>query len=79
MTIGKTPVEVVPKDPTEYPNQGWIRDVTHHLNWFLYNEVPDLSNERWAQVVLQVIDHMTYHMHKWFFKRERQPLWYMGS
>ena len=34
--------------------------MTHHLNWFLYNELHDLSNERQVQVVLQVIDHMTY-------------------
>ena len=52
--------------------------MTHLLNWFLYNEVSDLSNKRQAQVVLQFIDYMTYHMKEWFFKRERQPLWYMG-
>ena len=78
MTIGNIPIEVVPKDPIKYPSLGWIRDVTHVLNWFLYNEVSDLSNERRAQVVLQVIDNMTYHMKEWFFRRELQPLWYMG-
>ena len=47
------------------------------MNWFLYNEVEDLSNERWAQIKLQAIDHMSHHMGDWQFKKEWQPLWYM--
>ena len=78
LTNGDTPVEVVPKDPVEYPSSSWIRDVSQQVNWFLYNEVSDLSNERQAQVVLQVIDHMTCHKLKWLFNWEQEPLWYMG-
>ena len=44
--------------------------MTHLMNWFLYNEVEDLSNERWAQIILQAIDHMSHHMGDWQFKKE---------
>ena len=47
------------------------------MNWFLYNEVADLSNKRWAQIILQATNHMAHHMEGWLFKKERQPLWYM--
>ena len=47
------------------------------MNWFLYNEVEDLSNERRAQIILQAIKHMSHHMEDWLFKKECQPLWYM--
>ena len=53
-------------------------DISHQVNWFLYNEVSDLSNEKRAQVVLQVVDHMTCHTLKWLFNWEQEPLWYMG-
>ena len=36
LTIGDTPIEVVPKDPTLYSSLGWTRDATHLMNWFLY-------------------------------------------
>ena len=51
--------------------------MTHLMNWFLYNEVEDLSNERRAQIILQAIEHMSHHMEDWLFKKEQQPLWYM--
>ena len=49
LTIGDTPVKVVPKDPTLYSSLGWTLDVTHLMNWFLYNEGKDLSAERWLK------------------------------
>ena len=51
--------------------------MTHLLNWFLYIKIADLSNERRAQIVLQVINYMAHHMGEWLFKREQQPRWYM--
>ena len=44
LTIGDTPIEVVAKDSTLYLSLGWTRDMTHLMNWFLYNEVANLSN-----------------------------------
>ena len=55
LTIGDTPVEVVPKDPMLYPSLGWTQDATHLMNWFLYNEGKDLSAERQAQIILQAL------------------------
>ena len=52
LTIGDTPIKAVPKDPTLYSSLGWTRDVTHLMNWFLYNKGKDLSAERWAQIIL---------------------------
>ena len=52
LTIGDTPVEVVPKDPTIYISLGWTRDTSHLMNWFLYNEVNDLLNDKQAQIIL---------------------------
>ena len=52
LTIGDTPIEAVPKDPTLDSSLGWTWDVTHLMNWFLYNEGKDLSAERWAQIIL---------------------------
>ena len=51
--------------------------MTHLMNWFLYNKVEDLSNEKWAQIMLRAIEHMSHHMEDWLFKKEWQPLWYM--
>ena len=77
LTIGDTPVEAVPKDPTLYPSLGWTRDVTHLMNWFLYNEGKDLSAERQTQIILRALAYMSQHMEEWLFEQERQPLWYM--
>ena len=77
LTIGDTPVEVVLKDPTVYPSLGWTRDITHLMNWFLYNEVNDLPNDKQAQIILQALDYMSWNMGDWLFWREWQPLWYM--
>ena len=51
--------------------------MTHLMNWFLYNKIANLSNEKWAQVILQVLDYMAHHMDEWLLRKERQPLWYM--
>ena len=53
-----------------YPGLGWTQDVTHLMNWFLYNEGKDLSGERWAQIILRAIEYMSQHMEEWLFKRE---------
>ena len=68
LTIGNTPVEAVPKDPMLYPSLGWTRDVTHLMNWFLYNEGKDLSAERRAQIILRALAYMFQHMEEWLFK-----------
>ena len=47
------------------------------MNWFLYNEGKDLSAERWAQIILRALAHMSQNMDEWLFEREQQPLWYM--
>ena len=47
------------------------------MNWFLYNEVEDLSNEKWAHTILRAIEHMSHHMEDQLFKKEQQPLWFM--
>ena len=55
ITIGDTPIEAVPKDPTLYSSLGWTRDATHLMNWFLYNEGKDLSAEKQAQIILRAL------------------------
>ena len=62
LTIGDTPIEAVPKDQTLYSSLGWTRDVTHLMNWFLYNEGKDLSAERRAQIILRALAYMSQHM-----------------
>ena len=70
LTIADIPVEAVPKDPTLYPSLGWIRDATHLMNWFLYNDGKDLSAERQAQIILRALAHMSQHMGDWLFEQE---------
>ena len=70
LTIGDTPVEAVPKDPMLYPSLGWTRDMTHPMNWFLYNERKDLFAERWAQIILRALAYMSQHMEEWLFEQE---------
>ena len=77
LTIGTIPIEAVPKEPMEYPSLGWTRDATHLMNCFLYNEASNLSDEKRAQIILQVLDYMAHHMDEWHFRKEQQPLWYM--
>ena len=71
-------MEVIPKDPTLYPSAGWLWDATCVINWLLYNEVQDLSNEEKATIILQVLGHMNANKGKWIFNREDKPFWYMG-
>ena len=47
------------------------------MKWFLYNEVNDLPNDKWAQIILQALDYMSRNMGDWLFQREQQSLWYM--
>ena len=68
LIIGATPVKAVPKDPTLYPSVGWTRDVTHLMNWFLYNEGKDLSAERWAQIILRTLAYMSQNKEEWLFE-----------
>ena len=68
LTIGDTPIEVVLKDPTLYSSLGWTQDATRLMNWFLYNVGKDLSAERWAQIILQALAHMSQHMDEWLFE-----------
>ena len=78
ITIGETSVAVIPKYLTLYPSAGWLWNVTHVLNWFLYNEIQDLSNEKRAKIILQVLGHMNANKGEWNFNMEDKPLWYMG-
>ena len=68
LTISNTPVEAVPKDLMLYPSLGWTQDVTHLMNWFLYNEGKDLSAKRQAQIILLALAYMSQHMEEWLFK-----------